>query len=290
MVETTDFLPGGGMVNIGNATEPWKEIHAEQMYVNGNLVTPNEDGEHVPTSRKINNKPLSDDITLTAGDVGAAASSHTHDDRYYTENEIDTKLGGKANSSHGNHVPTTESANNARFLRNDNTWQTVTAGNIGAAPSSHSHNYAGSSSAGGAATSANKLNTNAGDANTPVYFSNGVPVACTGGGSVGAYISESKYNSDGSWYRKWSDGWIEQGGYFISKVTSYMEDVVTYLKPFKNTNYGLFVTIGITGKNDAPFQAAYTQPIKLTTTSFTKIFYPSDGTRECKWYACGMGA
>ena len=27
-------------------------------------------------------------------------SSHTHDDRYYTENEIDSKLGGKANSSH----------------------------------------------------------------------------------------------------------------------------------------------------------------------------------------------
>ena len=45
--------------------------------------------------------------------------------------------------------------------------------------SGHTHNYAGSSSAGGAATSANKLNTNAGDSNTPVYFSNGVPVVCT---------------------------------------------------------------------------------------------------------------
>lgn len=44
---------------------------------------------------------------------------------------------------------------------------------------SHTHYYAGSSSIGGAATSANKLNTNAGDSNTPVYFSNGVPVACT---------------------------------------------------------------------------------------------------------------
>ena len=44
---------------------------------------------------------------------------------------------------------------------------------------SHSHNYAGSSSAGGAATSANKLNTDAGLATQPVYFSNGVPVACS---------------------------------------------------------------------------------------------------------------
>lgn len=33
---------------------------------------------------------------------------------------------------HGNHVPKLESANNFRFLRNDNTWQTVTPGNIGA--------------------------------------------------------------------------------------------------------------------------------------------------------------
>ena len=44
---------------------------------------------------------------------------------------------------------------------------------------SHTHNYAGSSSAGGAATSANKLNTNAGNSTQPVYFSNGVPVAAT---------------------------------------------------------------------------------------------------------------
>lgn len=47
------------------------------------------------------------------------------------------------------------------------------------AAANHTHNYAGSSSAGGAATSANKLNTNAGSATQPVYFSGGVPVACT---------------------------------------------------------------------------------------------------------------
>ena len=44
---------------------------------------------------------------------------------------------GAAASSHGNHVPAVETANNAKFLRNDNTWQTVTPANIGAAASSH---------------------------------------------------------------------------------------------------------------------------------------------------------
>lgn len=47
------------------------------------------------------------------------------------------------------------------------------------APINHTHSYAGSSSVGGAATSANKLNTNAGNATSPVYFENGVPKACT---------------------------------------------------------------------------------------------------------------
>ena len=51
---------------------------------------------------------------------GKAASSHTHDDRYYTESEMNTKLNGKANSS-------------------------------------HTHNYAGSGSAGGTANSVNGL-------------------------------------------------------------------------------------------------------------------------------------
>ena len=40
------------------------------------------------------------------------------------------------------------------------------------------NNFAGSASPNGAATSANKLNTNAGSTARPVYFSNGIPVQC----------------------------------------------------------------------------------------------------------------
>ena len=56
--------------------------------------------------------------SVTGKPTTFAPSSHNHDDRYYTESEMDTKLGGKANSS-------------------------------------HTHNYAGSSSAGGTAASVN---------------------------------------------------------------------------------------------------------------------------------------
>ena len=49
---------------------------------------------------------------------------------------IDEQL-KNANSNHGTCVPDVEPADNARFLRNDNTCQTVTPSNIGAAPSNH---------------------------------------------------------------------------------------------------------------------------------------------------------
>lgn len=47
----------------------------------------------VPTSRTVNGKALSANISLVASDVGAAPSSHNHDDKYYTESEIDSRFG-----------------------------------------------------------------------------------------------------------------------------------------------------------------------------------------------------
>ena len=41
----------------------------------------------------------------------------------------------------------------------------------------HTHDYAGSATSGGPATSAKKLNTDAGSSTKPVYFKNGMPVA-----------------------------------------------------------------------------------------------------------------
>ena len=73
---------------------------------------------------------------------------------------IDTELAKKADSSHGTHVSYGGNGSATTVSRSD-----------------HTHNYAGSSSAGGAATSANKLNTNAGGTMQPVYFTNGVPTA-----------------------------------------------------------------------------------------------------------------
>ena len=71
--------------------------------------------------------------------------------------------------------------------------------------------YAASSSKGGAADSANKLNTNAGSVTQPVYFANGVPVACTPYSSAtcaaaGWAASDSAGNNISSTYLKRSGG------------------------------------------------------------------------------------
>lgn len=78
------------------------------------------------------------DITVDSnGNVSVNDDSHNH--VISNIDGLQSALDGKANSSHGNHVPATETANNAKFLRNDNTWQTVTPANIGAAAASHTH-------------------------------------------------------------------------------------------------------------------------------------------------------
>lgn len=99
-------------------------------------------------------------------------SSHTHDDRYYTETEMNSKLSGKANSSHTHtksqitDFPSSMKNPNSLTISLNGTSQgaydgsaaksiNVTPSSIGAATSGHTHNYAGSSSAGGNATWAN---------------------------------------------------------------------------------------------------------------------------------------
>ena len=117
-------------------------------------------------------------------------TDHTHDDRYYTEAEIDQKLQG---------LPTAGHKHTKSDITDFPALGTAAAKNVGDfAAASHTHNYAGSSSAGGAANSANKLNTNAGSSTQGVYFKDGVPVAMTYtlGKSVPA---DAKFTDTNTW-------------------------------------------------------------------------------------------
>jgi chemotaxis protein histidine kinase CheA len=93
------------------------------------------------------------------------------------------------------------------------------------------------------------------------------------------YVVEK--GQDGNrWYTLYSDGWCEQGG-----KASAVGEVVTFLKPFKDTNYNAQVTPSYVGT-----QTVFNWAITPKTTSTMKID-SSDNTgttnRPCDWLACG---
>ena len=125
---------GYTVYTAGTATEvPWSGVTGKPSTMpNPQALTISLNG----TSQGAYNGNSAKSINITAGNIGA-----------YTKGEVDTRLNGKANSSHGNHVPATQTASNKIFLRNDNTWATITPANIGAqvagsyAAASHTHAY-----------------------------------------------------------------------------------------------------------------------------------------------------
>lgn len=142
-VEPRTTYPG---VNVNRST-----ITAN---LNGNATTA--DVANAVDWSKVQNKPSS-----------YAPASHTHDDRYYTESEVNTKL--------ANYQP---------------------KGNYAAA--SHTHNYAGSGTAGGSANSAIKLDSSAGSATRPVCFSGGKPVAI--GYTIAKSVpADAKFTDTNTW-------------------------------------------------------------------------------------------
>ena len=125
-----------GYANAGDEADymPSKEQPIDELKLRITLIVGNVDNVTAIVNSSI--------IFITLADCRREIARHNADplahdnlarkDDYYTKPEVDVKLNGKANTSHGNHVPATEQANNARFLRNDNTWQQVTPNNIGA--------------------------------------------------------------------------------------------------------------------------------------------------------------
>ena len=101
-----------------------------------------------------------------------------------------------------------------------------------------------------------------------------------------ANISETRpacvtecYQSGYNWYRVWSDGWIEQGGYEspIASGTSGVQ--VNFLKPFSNT---LYFSIPSWGNADYAASA-----VGSKTTAGMKIYNRTNISNFCFWYACG---
>ena len=139
--KTVDITPAGiGASEDGHAHN---DLYYTETEINGKISTINTAISNAQSAAQsyadtkiaalVNSAP---EAMNTLKELADAIDAHQDVYEAYVE-EVSSALSGKADSSHGNHVPTTQTANNAVFLRNDNTWATVTPSNIGAAPTSH---------------------------------------------------------------------------------------------------------------------------------------------------------
>lgn len=93
-------------------------------------------------------------------------------------------------------------------------------------------------------------------------------------------VVEKWANSDmSSWYRVWSDGWIEQGG---RTTVSTNNNPITFAKPFSNTNYSVAAV---------PVEMQWLCIKKGSKTATSVIFsyqtIANSPDYDSNWYACG---
>lgn len=98
---------------------------------------------------------------------------------------------------------------------------------------------------------------------------------------LGDYVVESQVNADGSWYRKYKSGWLEQGG-LVASTYSPTGTIQTFIKPYTDANYTLTATAR--GLFDLTFLIT-----SKTATTFS-CAYSSSGVGAYDWRAEGQGA
>lgn len=92
------------------------------------------------------------------------------------------------------------------------------------------------------------------------------------------YIKETYVNGT-SWYRLWSDNWCEQGGFIVSNENSNVTIYVTFLKPFRDTNYTSLATS--TGQiNTYP-------SCDIRNRTNQNMIVNRNNSYSASWYACG---
>lgn len=99
------------------------------------------------------------------------------------------------------------------------------------------------------------------------------------------YIVESEVNSNGSWYRKYKSGWLEQGGIDLI-VSADATKTVTLIKPFKGTKY----IVNWLDQDGFMIGGSGTRGIRNKTTTSFVACNGQDRAMNIGWIAIGQGA
>ena len=276
MAENKGVLPSSNVNTLGNANNKWENVYANKFTgaVAGNAAT----ATALQTARSINGTNFNGTGNITTANWGTARNISIAD-----ATAANTGTGVSVNGS-GNVT-----------LKLPATIKASLTGNV-------TGNVSGSSSSctGNAATATKATQDSAGQQINTTYIKGlsisgqtitytkgnggtGSITVPTGAGAKG-YITESKYNADGSWYRKWSDGWLEQGGIVSTTETSAFQ-IISLLKAFNNTNYQVMITHIIT-ENTPPGNGSTSCIATKTTTNF-KVNRNQKYLSAVQWVACG---
>ena len=262
MAENKGVLPSSNVNTLGNANNKWENVYANKFTgtVAGNAAT----ATALQTARSINGTNFNGTGNITTANWGTARNISIAD-----ATATNTGTGVSVNGS-GNVTLKLPATIKANLTGNSATATKATQDSAGQQINT---TYIKNLSISGNTITYTKGNGGTGSITVP-----------TGAGAKG-YITESVVNSDGSWYRKYSDGWLEQGG-FLDYTSSYAQVIITTVKPFANTNYYLSV---MQGKSSSGSYAI--DLVAKTNTNFTihNLLALNTGAKTT-WYACGMGA
>lgn len=88
-----------------------------------------------------------------------------------------------------------------------------------------------------------------------------------------------------NWYRKWTDGWIEQGGYVNPGGNSAAFRIVTFNTAFATTKITLIATIALKENKDNSYYGQIGAFV-VSTTQFKETSFAGE-TPPFYWFACG---
>lgn len=104
------------------------------------------------------------------------------------------------------------------------------------------------------------------------------------GGNKMVYVCKT-WNSGFNWYRKWSDGWVEQGGYVKAGGSKDAFYTGTFNTAFSTTAISLVATNANKNNSDSQWQGQI-GVVVLSATQFKETSYTAD-CAPFYWYASG---